>query len=302
MAAARGASNISARWIRPPVVAGMFYPATAAAVRAELAHFSETVEPTDRPARNALGAVCPHAGWRYAGALAYRTLAGSLAAGVPGGGAGCTVVILAVNHRHRNPPAWSIWPEGAWQTPLGEVPVDAVLAAALMQAAPDLTASALPHEQDHATEVLLPMLQVLLPADGSGAGGVRIVPIVPFLPVREEGAVVEVGRRIGRVLAGWAEPVLVVASNDMTHFAPADLAETQDRKAIARMELLDAPGLLTTARRERITMCGAQPVAAMLAAVREMGATQGRLVGYTHSGVVSGDLHDVVAYAGMVMG
>ncbi|HTL53089.1 MAG TPA: AmmeMemoRadiSam system protein B, partial [Planctomycetota bacterium] len=112
---------------------------------------------------------------------------------------------------------------------------------------------------------------------------------------------VDVGARIGAVLKRWHAPVFVLASNDMTHFAPAERAREQDQKAIARMEALDAAGLLATARRERITMCGAQPVAAMLAATGVLGARRGELVGYANSAAISGDESDVVAYAGVVV-
>ncbi|HTL52048.1 MAG TPA: AmmeMemoRadiSam system protein B, partial [Planctomycetota bacterium] len=217
-------------WIRLPAVAGHFYPSSPAEVDEELAAYADEAAAAGDRRQAYLGAVCPHAGWRYAGALAYRTLARCV---LPE-----RVVILAVNHRHRSPPPWSIWPEGLWRTPLGDVPVDAELAAALMKAVPELVASAAPHAQDHATEVLLPMLQKLAgggqPGSGGALGGLKIVPIVPFLPVASEASAVDVGARIGAVLKRWHAPVFVLASNDMTHFAPAERAREQDQKAIAR--------------------------------------------------------------------
>lgn len=280
------------KWRRSAAVAGSFYPSAPASLTTALRQFQRLVDqagPSGTPARRAVrGAVCPHAGYLYAGALAYATLA---RCELPD-----TLVILGVNHRHPNPPAWSIWPEGVWETPLGEVAVDNILAAALMQACPELTPSKSAHQQDHAIEVLLPMLQFQHPNSP-----LKIVPITPFVPRAAESAVIDVGRRLGAALAAWPTATLVIASNDMTHFAPAAVAAAQDRKALDRMTALDPPGLLTVARREKITMCGAQPVAAMLAAAAVRGATHGQLVGYTHSGVVSGNLDDVVAYAGMVI-
>ncbi len=297
----------AARWRRAPVAAGLFYPARPETLRAQLAEFAANAPPptpagmlatdaaigasANRAAPAPIrGAICPHAGYLYSGQLTWWTLA--RCPWTP------TVLILAVNHRHPRPPAWAIWPEGAWQTPLGEVPVDAELAAVLQAALPEWTASESSHLRDHSTEVLLPFLQEL--SARADRPTPRIVPVCPFLNREDEPMAPEIGRRLAAVLATWREPVLVVASNDMTHFAPADIAHAQDRKALAPIARLDAAGLLTTARRERVTMCGAQPVATMLSAVRELGATQGDLVGYTHSGVVSGDWNEVVAYAGVV--
>jgi AmmeMemoRadiSam system protein B len=39
----------------------------------------------------------------------------------------------------------------------------------------------------------------------------------------------------------------------------------------------------------------------MLASVARMGAKRADLVGYTHSGVVTGETNEVVAYAGFVV-
>ena len=64
---------------------------------------------------------------------------------------------------------------------------------------------------------------------------------------------------------------------------------------------LDAPGLFETVRHGRITMCGVLPVAVMLAAVREMGATKGTLVHYGSSGDATHDWSQVVGYAGVII-
>ena len=54
-------------------------------------------------------------------------------------------------------------------------------------------------------------------------------------------------------------------------------------------------------RRERITMCGFHPTAAMLVAARELGAASAELVGYATSGDITKDYASVVGYAGLVV-
>ena len=51
-----------------------------------------------------------------------------------------------------------------------------------------------------------------------------------------------------------------------------------------------------------VGMCGIAPAVAGIAAARGLGATRGRLVSYANSGEVTGDLHEVVGYAGMLLG
>jgi len=119
--------------------------------------------------------------------------------------------------------------------------------------------------------------------------------------LRTFAEVEEVGLSIAEVIKTWPDPVLMVASSDMTHYESADHAKDKDAKAIARVLELDAQGLLDTTKRFGITMCGAIPTAVLLVAARALGATRGELVTYATSGDVSGDYGSVVGYAGMVI-
>jgi len=152
------------------------------------------------------------------------------------------------------------------------------------------TPASIAHE--HSLEVQVPFLLHRNPA-------VRIVPVAFML--RTFAEVEEVGLSIAEVIKTWPDPVLMVASSDMTHYESADHAKDKDAKAIARVLELDAQGLLDTTKRFGITMCGAIPTAVLLVAARALGATRGELVTYATSGDVSGDYGSVVGYAGMVI-
>jgi AmmeMemoRadiSam system protein B len=66
------------------------------------------------------------------------------------------------------------------------------------------------------------------------------------------------------------------------------------------MTRLDGEALLEVTRRNRISMCGRGPAAAILHAVRLLGGRTGTVLEHTHSGVVSGDDEAVVGYAGVI--
>ena len=87
----------------------------------------------------------------------------------------------------------------------------------------------------------------------------------------------------------------------MTHFESHSEAGEKDKKAIARIETLDAFGLHETVQREKISMCGVNPVTVMLLCSKKMGAKQAELVKYMTSGEVSGDMNQVVGYAGVIV-
>jgi AmmeMemoRadiSam system protein B len=268
---------------RRPAVAGRFYPRDARSLRTMVDGFLAGVAAAPVPA---LGGIAPHAGLVYSGQCAAHVLARVTPPPV--------VVVLAPNHTGRcaAPGGVSVWTRGAFATPLGEVPIAEALADALLarcgMAADDRTA----HAEEHAVEVELPFLQVRRPD----------VSLLPIVLAWEEWRQAE---RLATDLAGlvrdWPQPVLLLASSDMTHYESAARARAKDEHALAAMQRLDGRGLLEVCRREHVTMCGRAPAAVVLEACRQLGATAGTVVDYRHSGDVTGDDSSVVAYAGVVI-
>ncbi|GAB4277443.1 MAG: AmmeMemoRadiSam system protein B [Deferrisomatales bacterium] len=265
--------------VRKPAVAGQFYPGSPRALESFL---REAVPLAPEP-EEALGVVSPHAGYVYSGRVAGAVFG---RVRVPD-----TVVLLGPNHTGLGTPA-SIMTEGVWATPLGSVPIERGLARAVAGACPILEEDSLAHAHEHSLEVQLPFLQYRNPS-------VRIVPIAFLL--RDYPSIDEVGAALAEVLRGWPDPVLLVASSDMTHYEPHETAREKDAKAIERVLALDPEGLLATTRTLHITMCGVVPTAVLLAAAARLGATGGELVRYATSGEVSGDYGSVVGYAGMII-
>jgi len=265
--------------VRPPVVAGKFYPRDQKKLLSELqSYFVET-----DPRVAALGCVVPHAGYVYSGRVAgavYSRIE------VP---ARC--IVLCPNHTGQGTPL-AIMRSGSWETPLGDVAIDSDLADALLQQFPWLSEDALAHRSEHAIEVQLPFLQRLRP-------DVRFVPIA--IGTRQFEVLEGLGRAIGEVAAAASERILVIASSDMNHYECDPITRVKDQKAIESVLALDARGLYDVVMEEEISMCGFGPTVAMLTAARRMGATRAELVMYATSGDVSGDREMVVGYAGMVV-
>jgi AmmeMemoRadiSam system protein B len=263
---------------REPAVAGQFYPAD----RARLAHEVERLlgpHPPDPP-QPAVGILAPHAGYVYSGAVAGATYA---RVEVPE-----RAVVLCPNHTGLGRLA-ALWPDGAWRTPLGPVPIDEDLTRAL-RACPLVEDDRSAHLREHALEVQLPFLQARRPDVAIAA-----LCLGPLSAAECE----EIGRAVAQAVR--ERPALLVASSDMSHYIPADLAREQDMSALERFLALDATGLHERVRREDISMCGVVPATVMLAAARDLGARQAELVRYANSGDVNGDRSSVVGYAGAVV-
>jgi AmmeMemoRadiSam system protein B len=265
--------------IRPPAVAGRFYPADAR----ELAQQVRDFVPTECKKVSARGCMVPHAGYIYSGHVA-GAVYGSLE--LPN-----RFIILGPRHFPRGEPL-AILSEGAWQTPLGEAKIDEALAAELKRACPLLREDDVAHSREHSLEVQLPFLQRLV-------GDLRFVPVA--LATDRYAALEELGRAVAQVVAAQREPVLIVASSDMNHYESDAVTRVKDRRAIDRILALDARGLYDTVRRDGITMCGYGPAVALLTAACALGAKDAELIRYATSGDITGDREEVVGYAGIVV-
>jgi MEMO1 family protein len=265
--------------IRPPVVAGRFYPSNAK----ELAR--EVDEYAGQPAEKirAIACVVPHAGYMYSGHVAGAVYA---SIEVP---ARC--ILLGPRHYPRGEPL-AILTEGSWETPLGEARIDSALAAELARIDPRLREDSVAHEREHSLEVQIPFLQRIVP-------GFQFVPVV--LGTDRFAALEELGRAVAQVVRTQPEHVLVIASTDMNHYESDTITRVKDERAIARILSLDPRGLFDTVRNEGITMCGYAATVAMLVAARELGAKEAKLIRYATSGDINGDRDQVVGYAGMII-
>jgi hypothetical protein len=272
---------------REPAVAGLFYPGDADAVRAEarqhLAAPPRAGAGASSAAQAVIAAIVPHAGWRYSGDVAGRTLS---AIDIPR-----RVIILCPNHTGRGARV-AVAAHGAFRVPGADVPVDEPLASALIDAFPGAREDWSAHADEHAIEVQLPLLVARRP-------DVAIVPVV--VGGLGEADALALGAALARVVQAAGEPVLLIASSDMNHYLDDDETRRRDRRALEPALALDPVGLYRRVRAEDITMCGVLPATAVLEAARRLGASRARLVDYGTSADASGDTRRVVGYAGVTI-
>ena len=265
--------------MRQPAVSGQFYPSD----KDELRNTVKRCLASPEQKRAARGVMVPHAGYMYSGKTA-----GVVYANVE---FPSLVLMLGPNHTGLGAPV-SVYPEGAWQTPLGEARVDETLAAALLAACPEAEADTLAHRREHCLEVQVPFLQTVL-------SSFRMLPVV--VGTSEFGVLEALGRAAAEVVRQSEERVMILISSDMTHYESAKSARAKDRYALDALENLDAEALHRVVQERNVTMCGFAPATAALVALRELGARKGEILDYTNSGDASGDYKSVVAYAGMFM-
>jgi len=302
--------------------AGSFYPASPEALRrlvdAQLAEAAGLGDDGTRPGAGAqpgggpahdrspdvpgspprlsrpAGLVVPHAGLVYSGRVAASAW-GLLREEPPD-----AIVIAGTNHYWPGLEGVAVWPTGAWETPLGEVPVAASLAADVLALGDPFGALPAAHRREHSIEVQLPFIARACP-------GVPIVPLLVSFASSE--AALSAGATLGRLLAelrsGDVEVVLA-ASSDFAHYPPAAEAEAVTRSLVPPLLALDGREL---ARREEAIrrsgraglacgMCGIEPVLFAVGAFGAMALATGRLLAAGTSADVPGaDPDRTVGYA-----
>jgi AmmeMemoRadiSam system protein B len=267
--------------VRHPAVAGRFYPHDPRVLREEVhTYLSQT--PSQKPVR-AIGCIAPHAGYMYSGHVAGVVFAG---VEIPQ-----LCLVLCPNHTGVGR-ALAIMSEGAWETPLGDVPIDSSFAVALKQRCPLLQEDSSAHRGEHAAEVELPFLQVRQPQ-------LKFVPVA--LGTSQFDVLEQLGEAIADAIAAHSNPVLIVASSDMNHYESDAITRVKDHTAIEPILALDAHALYDVVTQQNISMCGFGPAVAMLTAAKKLGAKAAELVKYATSGDVSGDRDLVVGYAGVLV-
>jgi AmmeMemoRadiSam system protein B len=252
--------------VRPPAVAGRFYPGDADSLRRLVDEFlaAVSVPPGEGPA---LAYVVPHAGYRYSGRTAAHVYARLRGHPIE------RVVLIGPAHysrvRHCAVPL-----AGAWRTPLGDVPIDAGTARLLVSGG-HASADDEPFGSEHSLEVQLPFLQRCLP------------PEVPVLPVVVGPATVV---EVVAALAAVAGPAAVVlCSTDLSHYQSEVVAHQQDART-ARAVLDLAP--------ERVgarDACGVFALRGLLGWARRAGL-HARLLDMSTSADTTGDASRVVGY------
>lgn len=256
--------------VRPPAVAGSFYPRGPKALQATVDNLLAAAKPISQ--RRLTGLIAPHAGYMYSGPVAASAFAPLASPDTSFE----RVLLLGPPHYLpvRGVAASSA---AAFAMPPGEIEVDRDAIAALMHAGL-VSVDDRAHAPEHALEVELPFLQTLL-------GRFRLIPLLVG-----DAAPEDVTAIIDTVLDART---LLVVSTDLSHYLDHASARARDLVTAEAIEQLESDTL------GPYDACGFAALNGALYAGRRRGWSIKRL-DLRNSGDTSGDRSRVVGYGAWV--
>ena len=252
--------------VRPPAVAGLFYPADPEQLRHDVQQLLLDAHPHNLSPK---ALIVSHAGYIYSGAIAATAYASlrHIAATIR------HVVLLGPTHRVAVR-GIALPDADAFDTPLGRVMLDSATARAIT-ALPQVSISSAVHAQEHSLEVQLPFLQCVLE-------DFTVLPLAVGMATSEE--VTEV------LSVVWgSEATLIVISSDLSHYLPYAAAQSVDHQTAAEIQHLHQPISHDQA-------CGATPINGLILAARKHHLSP-HLLDLRNSGDTAGSRDSVVGYA-----
>ncbi len=254
--------------LRPPAVAGMFYPADKNKLRKEIQRHMEAADPPDLSPVHAI--IVPHAGYVYSGPVAaygYQLLASQ--ARQPE-----RIFVLGPSHRSWFPGV-AVADVDGFETPLGTQPVDRACAQELSERWRLFAAINSPHTPEHCLEVQYPFIHTVFPD----------IPTVPMLFGEVDAE--EVGEALDEILTS---DDLMIVSSDLSHYHTNETAHSIDRRLLDAVLDGDQEGVRAG------EACGQAPILTLMT-IAEARGWHPQLLDYRTSGDVTGNERQVVGYA-----
>ncbi len=262
---------------RKPAVAGSFYPSNPQRLGVMIdSYLAEAQGPA--PKGDVIGIISPHAGYVYSGpvaAFAYHRLLPATE----------LVVVLAPSHRARFNGA-ALLPDGIFETPLGDVPIDAVIGARLKDR-DYFGVIKEAHELEHSLEVQVPFLQKVLKS-------FSLVPII--IGTVDLTICRAIAESIHAALAGEKRNYAVVISTDLSHYHSYAEAQTLDKRFSDALGSFDEKKVQDAISSGKAEACGEGPVLTGIALCRLLGASGVEVLKYANSGDTAGTRDQVVGY------
>ncbi len=245
-------SNISSQE-RPPAVSGTFYPSDPAELRGMVEKFINSAIIPELKG-DIRGIISPHAGYIYSGPVAgyaYKALKGKHFD---------AVIVIGPSHRVDFDGS-AVYGKGYFVTPLGKLKISEEIANELINYDKSISFNEEVHRLEHSVEVQLPFIQVCL-------GDIPIIPVV--MGRQTERNIRILSEALYKVIS--AKNVLLVASTDLSHYYPRDIARRVDLLTRSLIEKFDPELLMNEFHRGRAELCGGGPVVAVLMACKRAGA------------------------------
>jgi len=268
--------------VKKPNVAGSFYPASAKKLAAMVDNF--IVRAKVKPIEGDIVAIIvPHAGYQFSGLVAgysFKCLKNRKYE---------TVIVIGPSH-YFHFDGISVYNKGFFETPLGKIKVDSLLAERLIREDKKIKFYPQAFVREHSIEVELPFLQCSLK-------NFNLVPVVMGNLSRENCKIL--GNALAKLIKD--KKVLLVISTDMSHFYPGNVAGKIDRGTIAELKKFNPESLFNKISGGECKLCGAAPVVSGMIAAQILGANRIKVLKYANSGDVTGDKSRVVGYMAAVI-
>ena len=259
-------------------VAGLFYPGDEKSLRDEVEGYLNHADLQKDSEVRVKALIAPHAGYVYSGSCAAKAYAQIQ------GESFDRVVVFGPTHRVYFK-GFSIYAEGAFETPLGEIPIDEEFCSKLVHLKLPTEFFPAAYQQEHSIEVHLPFLQVAL------QNNFRLVPVlIGDISAEMMG---DFAQALRELLELDGCKTLVVASTDFSHFFSAQKAKDLDNRGKELILQKNADALLKANHHNETSLCGIHPVYTLMKLFPEI---KPEFLAYSHSGEVSGDHQSVVGY------
>ena len=261
----------------------MFYPEAPADLERDLDTMLNRV-PSQEELRGLRAVVVPHAGYPYSGFTAAHAFA--LLRGLQ---YDCVIAVGPSHREYFN--GISIYPGEGYETPLGVVPVNDEVRSLLLAEGGAMMESDLGHRSEHCIEVQLPFLQRTL-------GGFSFVPVI--MGDQKRGMCEQLASALAHIAR--TRNVLLIASSDLSHYHPYNEAVVLDERVIRTVEQSSWTTFIDKFEDESFEACGGGPIASVLGAAACIGADRPKVLHYSTSGDVTGDMTAVVGYLSAAIG
>ena len=276
--------------LRKPAVAGIFYPDNPEDLKKSVEDaFLSKMGVGEIPILNdfdssdyPINIMVPHAGYYYSGGVASHSYCEIVKIGFPE-----VFIILSPNHTGLGSEI-SVFDDGQWITPLGNLEVDNEFAESIISNSDTASSDFSAHIREHSIEVQLPFLQYF-------SNDFKIVPIT--MASQSFSASSDLARAIYEAGNKLNKSYCVIASTDLSHYNTQDMANKLDNFVLEDIDNMDEFKLFEEIIQYNITMCGYGPVIITMSLSKMSGKNNSEILKYGTSGDVSGDFSSVVGYA-----
>lgn len=272
--------------IRPSPIAGQWYPGDPQRLSVSVDRYINEAKLPELKG-DVVAIITPHAGHVYSGPVA-----GYAFAALRGLKPELVAVISPMHHPYHEPLLTTA--HAAYATPLGAIPVDAEAVRQVDELLLNELGFGLEYirrDREHSLEIELPFLQRVIGSE------FKLLPIM----VRDQS--VKVTRSLGQCLAKTlrGRNALLVASTDLSHFYPQQIANDLDDEMLRCIESFDPEAVISAEEQGRGFACGRGAVATVLWAAKDLGADRVVVLNHATSGDVTGDTSQVVGYGAAVV-